>query len=336
MMRKFFRRESRGSYTDTVVAGLESLASGVSNALTTGAVETCAGLWGRVLAAAKIEGTFALTPRLRHQIGRDLIRSGESVFMISTLNGRLRFIPTAQHHVMKDWRYDLYFNQPNGTTAKTNVARASVLHLMWAVSPVHPWEGVSPLAAAPSLAKLAALIETKMGEDLSTPVAHFIPVPLDGGAAALDTLRSDIASAGGKAVLAQGTASGWEEGRTQAGTNKDWQSSRLGPEIPEELRAVYADVLSAVATVCGIPASLIQFEAVDGTEVREAYRRFIMANVQPVADMIAEAVSEALDAEVSFSFRSIWAHDLVGRSAAFQKLTAGGLSISEAREIVGL
>ena len=336
MMRKFFRRESRGSYTDTVVAGLTATASGTGNALTTGAVESCAGLWGRTLAAATIEGTDALTPRIRHQIGRDLIRDGQSVFAINTLNGRLRFLPTAMHHVMADWRYDLHFARPNGTTTKLNVSRAGVLHLMWSVSPVHPWEGVSPLAAAPALAKLAALVASKMGEDLSTPTAHFLPTPLDGGAPALDTLRSDIAGALGKAVLAQGTASGWEEGRAQAGTNRDWESTRLGPEIPEQLRVAYADIGAAVATCCGIPPSLVQSGNADGTRLREDYRRFVMASVEPVASMIAETVGDALDTEVSFDFRSIWAHDVVGRANALSKLVAGGLSVVEARAVVGL
>ena len=240
------------------------------------------------------------------------------------------------HHVSGSWRYDLHFAQPNGTTTKRNVARDGVLHLQWSVSPVHPWEGVSPLAAAPALAKLAALVETKLGEDLSTPTAHFLPTPLDGGAPALDQLRADVAAAQGKAVLAQGTASGWEEGRTQAGTNRDWESTRLGPEIPEQLRAAYGDILSAVATCCGIPPSLVQFQGIDGTESREAYRRFVMSSVEPVASMIAQDVSEALDTEVSFDFGSLWAHDFVGRASAFAKLVAGGLSASEARVIVGL
>ena len=336
MIRRLFKRETRGSYTDCVVAGLTATASGTGNALTTGAVESCAGLWGRTLAAARIEGTDALTPRLRHQIGRDLIRSGQSVFAIDTLNGRLRFLPTAMHHVGPGWRYTLYFARPNGTTTKLNVARNGVLHLQWSVSPVHPWEGVSPLAAAPALAKLAALVETKLGEDLSTPTAHFLPTPLDGGAPALDSLRADIAGAQGKAVLAQGTASGWEEGRAQAGTNRDWESTRLGPEIPEQLRALFPDVLGAVAAVCGIPPSLVQFGKTDGTALREDFRRFVMASVEPVAASIAQTVGEAIDADVSFNFRGLWAHDLQGRASAFQKLVAGGLSVVEARAVVGL
>ena len=337
MIRKLFKRETRAGYTDIVVAGLEATVGGTSgNLMATGALEVCAGLWARALAAARVEGTDALTARIRHQIGRDLIRCGESVHLIDTSNGRLRLEPVAQHQVTKGWRYDLHLPQPDGTMTKRNVARDAVLHVMWAVDPARPWEGIGPLTAASLLGKLASGTETKLIEDLATPTAHLLPTPTDGGATALDSLRSDIGNAKGKAVLAQGTASGWEEGRQQAGTNKDWQSSRLGPEIQEEMRLLYADVLGAVAQVCGIPASLVQHQNVDGTETRESYRRWIMANVQPVADLIAEAASEALEAEVAFDFRGLWAHDLQGRASAFQKLTAGGMSTAEAREIVGL
>ena len=337
MIRKLFKRETRAGYTDIVVAGLEATVGGTSgNLMATGALEVCAGLWGRALAAARVEGAAVLTARIRHQIGRDLIRNGESVFLIDTSNGRLRLEPVAQHQVLRGWRFDLHLAQPDGTMHKRNVARDGVLHLMWAVDPARPWEGVSPLGAASLLGKLASGTETKLGEDLATPTAHLLPTPTDGGATSLDSLRSDIGNARGKAVLAQGTASGWEQGRTQAGTNKDWQSSRLGPEIPEQLRALYGDVLGAVAQCCGIPASLVQHLNVDGTESREAYRRWIMANVQPVADMIAEAASAALEDEVVFDFRGLWAHDLQGRASAFQKLTAGGMSVAAARAVVGL
>ena len=341
MIRRLFKRETRAGYTDIVVAGLEATVGGTSgNLMATGALEVCAGLWGRALAAARVEGTEALPARLRHQIGRDLIRNGESVFLIDTSNGRLRLEPVAQHMVLRGWRYDLHLAQPDGTMLRRNVARDSACctssgrGMLSAHGRVCHRSG--PLGAASLLGKLASGTETKLGEDLATPTAHLLPTPTDGGATSLDSLRADIGNARGKAVLAQGTSSGWEEGRTQAGTNKDWQSSRLGPEIPEQLRGLYGDVLGAVAQVCGIPASLVQHQNVDGTESREAYRRWIMANVQPVADMIAEAASAALEDEVVFDFRGLWAHDLQGRASAFQKLTAGGMSVAAARAVVGL
>ena len=241
----------------------------------------CAGLWGRVLAAARVQGTDALPARMRHQIGRDLIRSGESVFAIDTLNGRLRFLPTAMHHVMGSWRYDLHFAKPNGTTTRRNVARDGVLHLQWSTSPAHPWEGVSPLAAAPALAKLVALVESKMSEDLSTPTAHFLPTPLDGGATALDSLRSDIAGAKGSAILAQGTASGWEEGRTQSR-----HEPRLGIHATRS-----GDPGTVARSLCrhrGCRRDVLRHPAVPG-RVRECRRDRIARGLQAVRHVVRAA-----------------------------------------------
>ena len=54
----------------------------------------------------------------------------------------------------------------------------------------------------------------------------------------------------------------------------------------------------------------------DGTAQREAYRRFIMASVQPMADLMAEVAGEALDTRRSPSqFAALHAHDIAGRIA---------------------
>lgn len=79
LIRREIRKEFREGFTELVLAGIDSRVSGADvDALTTGPVEICANLWGRVLAAARVEGTDALTGRVRHRIGRDLIRVGES------------------------------------------------------------------------------------------------------------------------------------------------------------------------------------------------------------------------------------------------------------------
>ena len=105
--------------------------------------------------------------------------------------------------------------------------------------------------------------------------------------------------------------------------------------IPKELRELYADVLGRVLEACGIPAALGMGDA-DGTSQRESYRRWIMASVEPVAEVIAEEASEKLEAEIAFDFRGMWAHDIAGRASAYAKLVAGGMPDADARRAVGL
>ena len=105
--------------------------------------------------------------------------------------------------------------------------------------------------------------------------------------------------------------------------------------IPQQLRELHGDACAAVLEACGIPAALGTADA-DGTSQRESYRRWIMASVEPVAELIAEVASEALEGDVRFDFRGVWAHDLAGRATAYAKLTGAGMPDADARAATGL
>lgn len=336
MLRREVRREIRATgYTDLILAGLDNKISGSdADVLVTGAVEACAGLWGRTLAAARVEGSDALTARLRHRLGRDLIRQGESVYLIEVNGAGVSLKPVSEWDVLEGWRYRIDTTMPPGKITQRTVARGKVAHFMWAANPREPWRGVAPLAAASKLGDLIARVENKLSEDLNTPSATILPVPKDGGDTTLTSLRADIAGAEGRAVLAESTVGGWSDG-SQAATRHDWRGERLGPEIPDSMLGAFEAIQAAVAVACGIPPDLLAKD-VDGTAQRESYRRWVQVSVQPVADMVAEVASEALEAEVSFNFREIWGHDLQGRASAFQRLVAGGMDLERAVALSGL
>ena len=339
MIGKFLKRKIRtelraAGFTDLVLAGIDATARGSdADVLVTGAVEIAAGTWARALASAEVSGTDALTRRVRHRLGRDMIRLGESVFEVSTENGTAELLPVAHHEVLAGWRYRIEQTEPPGDTKAKVVPREAVAHFMWTESPREPWRGIPPIAG--KLGTLAARVEEKLAQDLATPVAHLVPIPKDGGDPKLDALRGDIAKAEGAAVLVEATSTGWDETRNQAGTRQDWKAQRLGPEIPDGLRATWEAVLSAVGNAAGIPAALLDADA-DGTSQRESYRRFVMASVQPIADMVAEVAGEALDASISLRFNALHAQDITGRANAMAKLVAAGMSLADAQKLVGL
>ena len=325
-----------GGFTDLILRGIDATVRGTdASTQVTGALEVSAGMWARALAAADVSGTEALTRRVRHRIGRDIIRGGESVFEVVTENGRAELAPVAYWEVLAGWRYKLETTEPPGDTTAKIVARERVAHFLWNESPREPWRGISPLQAASKLGTLAARVEAKLADDLATPTAHLVPIPCDGGSPKLDALKGDIGKAAGGAVLVEGTTSGWEETRAQAGTRNDWKAQRLGPEIPEGLRETWKDVLLAVGGACGIPPGLLDPGA-DGTAQREAYRRFIMASVQPMADLMAEVAGEALDTEITVQFNSLHAQDITGRATAMAKLVDAGMDLPDAQRLVGL
>lgn len=344
MIGRLFRRRtetrSTGGYTNLVLAGIDSRVAGKdADALVTGAVEVCAGLWGRTLAAATVEGTDALTARVLNRIGRDLIRVGESVFEVRADNGDVRLIAAGHWEVLEGWRYklDLYF--PPGRMLQRTVPREGVAHFKWAESAREPWRGLSPLADASTLSKLIGRAEGKLAEDLNTPTACLLPVPEDGGDGGdndpLASLKADIGKGEGAVVTVQSTRT-WAEDEGRAAPRHDWKGERLGPMVPATLIEAYREITASVAGACGIPPGLVMGLKVDGTLAREQYRRFVMASAEPVASMIAADASEALDADVSFDFSGLWAHDLVGRASTFQKLVAGGMDLERAVAVSGL
>ena len=328
--------EERAGYADLLLAGLEASTSGsAGDVLRTSAVETAGRIWAGALSAATVEGgRGVLTPSVMAMAGRQLIRNGEIVFVIEVIDGRVQLYPVAEWEVLDGYRYRCEILSPPGRSVSRIIPSGGVLHWRWATDPREPWRGVSPMAAAALGAKVAANTETRLGEETSAPTALLLPIPSDGGDPALATLRRDIGSARGKAILVEGTASGWDEGASKR-TLADFQVRRLGPEIPQQLRELHEDALQRVLAACGIPGSLASVGA-DGTQLREDYRRFIMLAVQPLSRELAGEASAKLGDPVEFSFYTLHAHDIVARSSAYAKLREAGIEAPEARRLAGL
>ncbi len=327
--------EERG-YTDLILAGIDATVAGTAgDVLRTGAVETCAGMWGRVLAGADVSLPAVLTPQVRDMIGRCLIRDGELVFVIDVIGGRQVLIPASHFEVLESHRYKVTTERPPGDSVTRIHPRDRILHFTWSIDPREPWRGISPMGRATLLAKIAAGIDTKLVEELATPTAHILPIPGDGASATLDGLRADVAGAKGAAIVLPSTTAAPYDDEGMRGTRKEWEAKRLGPMIPSEMRTLWQDVLEQVGQASGIPPSLFRNNA-DGTSQREAYRRWIMASVEPVAEGIAMEASLRLEEEVAFDFTRLWAHDLAGRAKAFQSLTAAGIEADRAMRISGL
>ena len=328
--------EERAGYSDLLLAGLETLASGsAGNILRTSALEIAARIWSGALASASVTGgRGALTPEVLAMTGRQLVRTGEAVFAIEVRDGAVALYPVAEWEVLDGYRYRAEVLKPPGRSLSRSLPREAVVHFKWATDPREPWRGVAPMAAAALGATVAANVETRLSEEATAPTALLLPVPQDGGGRGLDPLRADIAAAKGAAVLAESTAAGWSEGR-QSGTLGDWDVKRLGPMIPEQLRQLHEDALQRVMSACGIPGSLASVGA-DGTQLREDYRRFVMLSVQPLAAELAAEASAKLDGPVALGFHGLHGHDIVARSTAYAKLREAGLEDGEARRLAGL
>ena len=119
-----------------------------------------------------------------------------------------------------------------------------------------------------------------------------------------------------------------------AAPQSDWKAHRFGAHPPDSLPSLRSDATLSVLSACGVPVSLAT--DADGTSQREAWRRFVMGAVEPLLNLVAEEVAAKLETRVSFDLGGLWAHDLQGRAAAFQKLVAGGVPVQEALVTSGL
>ena len=338
------KRDSN-SYTDArVLASLTDAEGTAATVHKTAALEAAAGLYAFCLAGAGVTPAVpALTPACLSLLARDLIRNGESLFLIRLAGDRIQLLPAASWDVRggltpESWFYrvDIFGPTADSPTSQI-VSGAQVLHFRYATSPARPWYGIGPLTWASQSARLAGGLETRLAGEAGGPSGYVLPVPQDGGDGEdgdpLASLKSDLARADGKTQLIETTAAAWGEGKTGA-PMQDWQSKRYGVDIPDSVGNLRTAAAESVLSACQIPLAL--FSDADGTSQRESWRRFAMGPLAGLAAIIEAEIRDKLMTAVKFDFSGLWAHDIQGRASSFQKLVAGGMDIERAAAASGV
>ena len=343
------RVETRSSsYSDQLVQLLQSQASGsFADIGSTAAVEAASGALSRAFASARPQGPphvqDACTPAWMAQVGRDLVRSGQSLSVIDVSPaGRVSLIPSGS------WDFDDGEAQPSTWTVRATISGprsqttlrlpfAGVVFVKWGSHPGIAHRGKGPLGWASTTARLGSETERSIADEAGGPIANLLPVPQDGGDGTADdplaTLKADIKAARGRALLVETTSGGWDGGPGGA-PRRDWIAGRLGPAPPAALVEVMTAAFNHVLAATGTPPSLFASNA-QGVAQREAIRRWHLGTVLPLARLVEVELSEKLEAAVTLKFDG-YALDLAGRAQAFQKLVAGGMAIQEALAVTGL
>ena len=340
------KRQSGGDFSDAVVRLLEAQAAGTTaDAGSTAAVEAASGALSRAFAAAEVVGEpwvqDAVSPGVLGQIGRDLIRSGDSMHAIRVSgDGLVRLIPCSSwhwegSHDPDSWTVRATAYGPS-TSTTWNLPSSGVVFLKWGSSPGQPYIGTAPTSWAHTTARLGSEVERSIADEVGGPLAQLLAIPSDGGDDSdddpLKLLKADIAGARGKALLLETSAAGWGEGK-DAAPQQDWKQSRLGPSPPDIMAMLRRDAFAHVLAACGTPPSL--FTDADGTSQRESVRRWHLGTVLPLARLVEHELSAKLETEVRLKFDA-YPIDLAGRAQAFQKLVAGGVAVTEALATAGL
>ena len=335
--------EKRSSYSSIIIQSLEAAtATKITNAAHTAAVEAVGGLLARSFSAARVEAPpwlkRSLTPAYLGQVGREMVRCGEHLSMIRVgLDGVVHLEPAHTWNFRggpheENWRALVTYTGPNVTETR-EVSRDSVVFVQWARLSDEPHRGRGPVSLASLAARAAAEAEKSLGDEASGPTAQLFAVPDGHGGddAEFGGLRDEIAKARGKALLVETTQGGY--GDRGGAPARDWVASRLGPNPPESLVMLARDTFGRLVAACGGSESL--FADRDGTAMREAWRRFHLATVLPVAGMIEHELSARFDEPVKLHF-DMYPTDLAGRAMAFQRFVAGGMSVEKAASISGV
>ena len=329
------RPETRAGYTDSITQALlqEATGSDTASVASLGVTEACAGLWGRSFASATITpsnmATAALTPAVLEAIGRRLLLHGEAVFEIAVDGDAVKLVEAASWEIEErgQWLYRADFSTPEGTYNRSLSANR-ILHPRIGATPKRPWQGQSPIPS--STAKLAAVLETKLTQEVGGPVGNVLPLPHKGSVTAL---QADIDKLAGRTVLVESTAGGF--GDEKAAPRMDWMTRRIGADPPESMIGLRKDVQASILAACGCPGSLL--ERSDGTLAREEMRRFLHSSISPVSRIGADELAVKLDTPgLAFDFKNLFASDLSGRARSFQSMVGGGMEVERAAALAGL
>lgn len=342
------RRDSGGDFNDAVLRAIEAQAAGkAADVSSTAAVEAASGALSRALMGANVVGANwaceCVSPGFLAQVGRDLIRRGDSMHAIRmSMSGMVRLIPCSSWHWEgthdpETWTVRATAYGPS-TSTTWNLPASGVVFVRWGSNPGQPYIGTGPTNWAHTTSRLNAASERSLADEAKGPLAQIIAIPADGGDGDEDTdplakLKTDIAAARGKAVLTETTAAGWGEGRMTA-PQKDWSANRLGPSPPDAMVKVAQQSFEHVLAACGTPPSL--FTDADGTSQREAIRRWHLGTVMPLVRVVEKELAAKLETPVKLELDG-YPRDMVSRAQVFAKLAAQeGVSVQQAMQIAGL
>ena len=337
-------RESGGGFSDAVLRMIEAQAAGrAADAGSTAAMETASGALARALASARVEGpshaVAAVTAPFLSQVGRDIVRSGESLHVIHvSTGGRVKLLPCSSWHFEggpnpATWRVRATTFGPS-TSETHRLPFAGVVFVRWGSTPGQPYVGTGPLSWAGGTARLLSEAERHIADESSGPRGSVIAVPADQNQAGrLSELRAAIAGLRGRVFLPETTAAGWRADRSEA-PKRDWLPHRIGASVDQAMVLARRDAYTEALAACGLPVSLAT--DADGTSQREAFRRYLTLTVGPLARVLEQELSAKLEGRVSLDFSALYAHDLVGRASSLKRLVESGMPVEDALRVSGL
>ena len=203
----WWRRRSEireaGSYTETQLLDqyTRAIAGNVRNGAL-GGLQCAAGALARAFAAAEVDGSAngLLDPTTLYSMGFDLIRDGQTIWLLDGGTGRLRLSRASTGSdvyqgaaARESWTYRLTLPGPSITTT-VRASADQVIHIIHNSDPTCPWRGRSGLSVAQSSGSLAATLVRGLTSEGEIPVTRIIPQPQGESKTTADSLRHAIST----------------------------------------------------------------------------------------------------------------------------------------------
>ena len=331
-----------GDYTDQILAGSYAAATGRVHAAATAGVQAAAGIVGRALASATIEGDGgAVDPHLLENVGTDLVRAGRFLGRLTVgPGGRVRILracadPSVTYGTSDpdSWVYWLSEDGPSETRTVRATA-AEVINVRINSDSRRPWEGIAPLSCAVASGQLAARLASSLGDEAAVAVARILPVAQGSGEGAANQLSKAISGVlPGRLAFPESQMAGAGAGRSSS-PQRDFGSTRTGFEAPISAATIYAHLFSEVAEICGVPGALVNPTSA-GPAANIAWRRLIAGTIEPYARLLESELSRVLERTVVVTLRRLGGVDAAGRARALHVLTEAGFTPEAAQELLG-
>ena len=331
-----------GDYTDQILAGSFAAATGRIQAASVAGVQAAAGIVGRALASATVEGDGgAADPHLLEGVGTDLIRAGRFLGRLTVgPRGRVRILRacaapsvTYGNSDPESWVYWLQEGGPSEARTVRAVA-SEVVNVRINSDSRRPWEGVPPLARATASGQLAARLASSLGDEADIVVSRILPIAQGSGEGAANQLSKAIAGTlPGRLAFPETQLAGAGAGRSSA-PMRDFGATRTGFEAPISAATLHAHLFSEVAEICGVPGALVNPTSA-GPAAREAWRRLTVGTIEPYARLLESELSRVLERPVTITLRRLGGVDAAGRARALHVLTEAGFTPEAAQELLG-
>ena len=302
------KRQSGGDFSDAVVRLIEATATGARvDTRSTAATESAAGALSRAFAAAVVVGPTwaqqAVSPAFLGQVGRDLVRSGDSLHVIRVNPmGKMVLLPCSSWHFEGDADPDTWVVRatvfgPSVQYQTWLLPYSSVIFVKWGSDPGTPYVGTAPSSYAATTNRMLSATTKTLADESGGPLANLLVTPQDGGDGDEDTdplaaLKADIRNAQGSGLMVETTFAGWGEGRSSA-PQGDWSPRRYGPMPPESLVSLAETAHGQMLAASGLPPDLATVSTAQGQ--REAFRRYLTMTVQPLSNCLVRELQDKVD-----------------------------------------